>query len=288
MCTNEVNFIGKNSKPLDFRLDLQELGDLRKPPFTVKSELRDSQISFPPLGKHMAADLNRIIRIHSTSGTSGKPAYIGLTAHDIEVWKEAHSRMYWCVGSRLGDRVLFGYGLSMFVGGIPLIEAHQHIRCTLIAVGPREGTARLLNFSSDLKANSATFTTSFALYLIEQIPQTLGRKPKEMGWKKMTVGGEPGGSVPAIRHRLEEEYQSDVRDSGYGGAEMIAGMWADFEEKQGMHFVAQEYCLPEVIDSETLEAIPWRDGMEGEMVYTAIDRECTPLIRYRTRDRVRV
>jgi phenylacetate-CoA ligase len=268
--------------------DFRKLGDLGKLPLTLKSELRESQIASPPLGKHMAADLNRVIRIHSTSGTTGRPAYIGLTAHDIDVWKEVHSRMYWCAGFRPGDRVLFGYGLSMFVGGIPLIEALQHIRCTLIPVGPREGTLRLLNLSNDLQANSATFTPSFALYLIEQISQTLDRKPAEQGWKKMAVGGEPGGSVPAIRHRLEKEYQSDVRDSGCGGAEMIAGMWADCEEKQGMHFVAQEYCLPEIIDPETLEPIPWHDGMEGEMVYTAIDRECTPLIRYRTRDRVKV
>ena len=268
--------------------DLKKLEDLGKLPFTLKSELRESQIASPPMGRHMAADLNRVIRIHSTSGTTGRPAYIGLTAHDIEVWQEVHSRMYWCAGFRPGDRVLFGYGLSMFVGGIPLVEALQHIRCTLIPVGPREGTLRLLNLSSDLQANSATFTPSFALYLIEQIPQILGRKPAEMGWKKMAVGGEPGGSVPAIRQRLETVYQTDVRDSGCGGAEMIAGMWADCEEKQGMHFVAQEYCLPELINPETLEPMEWRDGMEGEMVYTAIDRECTPLIRYRTRDRVKV
>jgi phenylacetate-CoA ligase len=111
---------------------------------------------------------------------------------------------------RPADRVLFGYALSMFVGGNPLIEALQHIRCTLIPVGPREGIPRLLNLFNDPQANSATFSPSFALYLMEQIPPILGRKQAEMGWKEMAVGGEPAGSVLAIQHRLEEEYQTDV------------------------------------------------------------------------------
>lgn len=266
----------------------KKIDDLPKIPFTEKKELRESQIEAPPLGTHTAADLTQVIRFHSTTGTTGRPTYIGLTLRDNEVWKEVHSRLYWCGGFRPGDRVLFGYGLSMFVGGVPLIEALQNIGCSVIPVGPREGTDRFLALSRDLSANCFTGTPSYALYLIDRIPDVIKGDPKELGWKKMAVGGEPGGSVPAIRKHLEEVYQTDVRDSGCGGAEMIAGMWADCEEKHGMHFAAQEYCLPELIDPETLEPIELHDGAEGEMVYSSIERECTPLIRYRTRDRVKV
>ncbi|MFC1858260.1 phenylacetate--CoA ligase family protein [Thermodesulfobacteriota bacterium] len=268
--------------------DFKTIDDLSKIPFTEKKELRESQIEAPPLGTHMAADLTKVLRFHSTTGTTGRPTYIGLTARDIEVWIEVHSRLYWCGGFRPGNRVVFGYGLSMFVGGVPLIEALQNIGCSVIPVGPREGTDRFLGLSRDLGANCFTGTPSYALYLIDRIPGITKGDPKELGWKKMAVGGEPGGSVPAIRKHLEEVYQTDVRDSGCGGAEMIAGMWADCEEKNGMHFAAQEFCLPELIDPETLESIEFQDGAEGEMVYSAIDRECTPLIRYRTRDRVKV
>jgi len=268
--------------------DFKTLDDLARIPFTVKQELRDAQVEAPPLGTHTAADLEKVIRIHSTSGTTGRPTYIGLTRNDIQAWMEVHSRMYWCAGFRPSDRVLFGYGLSMFVGGIPIIEALQNIGCTVIPVGPREGTDRFLSLSRDLGANALVGTPSFVLYLIDRVQDSVQCAPKDLGWKKMAVGGEPGGSVPSIRQHLEKVYQSDVRDSGCGGAEMIAGMWADCEEKNGMHFVAQEYCLPELVDPDTLKPIPFRDGVEGELVYTALDRECTPLVRYRTRDRVRV
>ncbi|MBI4773774.1 MAG: AMP-binding protein [Deltaproteobacteria bacterium] len=254
--------------------DFKTLDDLDRIPFTVKQELRDSQVEAPPLGTHTAADLEKVIRIHSTSGTTGRPTYIGLTKSDIQAWMEVHSRIYWCAGFRPADRVLFGYGLSMFVGGIPIIEALQNIGCTVIPIGPREGTDRFLSLSRDLGANALVGTPSFALYLIDRVQDSVHCAPKDLGWKKMAVGGEPGGSVPSIRHHLEEVYHTDVRDSGCGGAEMIAGMWADCEEKSGMHFVAQEYCLPELVDPDTLKPIPFRDGVEGELVYTALDREC--------------
>lgn len=268
--------------------DLKTIEDLQKIPFMEKKELRASQAEAPPLGTHMACDVSDVIRFHSTSGTTGHPTYIGLTRHDLDVWKEVHSRMYWCAGFRPTDRVLFGYGLSMFVGGLPLIEALQNIGAGVIPVGPREGTERFLSLARELGANAFTATPSYALYLIDRIPGMTKLDPHELGWKKMAVGGEPGGSVPSVRQRLEQVYQTDVRDSGCGGAEMIAGMWAECEEKCGMHFVAQEFCLPELINPITLEPIEMVDGAEGEMVYSAIDRECTPIIRQRTRDRVKV
>jgi phenylacetate-CoA ligase len=127
-------------------------------------------------------------------------------------------------------------------------------------------------------------TTSFAVYFIDAC-QTRGVNTKSLGITGFMVGGEPGGGIPHIRNRIEEAFNANVQEL-MGNGDMIVCVWAECEKKRGMHFIAQGKCYPEIINPDTGDVLDIKDGVQGELVYTSLDRECQPLIRFRTRDHV--
>ncbi len=266
------------------RGDIKGLEDLPKLPFTEKDELRKSQEDYPPLGSHAAASMEDVIRIHSSSGTTGVPTFIGITRHDHQVWTEITARSFFTEGIRKSDIVIHAAGLTFFVGGLPCKDAIEYIGATFVPIGTG-ASDRVVMTAKRLGANVLHCTPSYALYLAEYVRKKYNMDPSELGFRKLVVGAEPGGGIPSVRKRIEEEYQCRVTE-GLGNSDAAPIIFGECPYQQGMHFCAQEYIFCELIDPDTGEVIEMKDGVEGELVYTLIDRECCPLIRFRTRDRV--
>lgn len=264
--------------------DVTEVADLSRLPFTEKSELRESQTAAPPLGRHAATEMSSVIRVHASSGTTGRPSYVGVTRRDADAWAEVAARVYYCQGMRPDDVVLHGFGLGFFVGGLPLAEAVQRLGATFIPLGTG-ATDRLVSAADDLGATVLSCTPSYARYLAEQLPQKFDRDPRTLGIDRVLVGAEPGGGIPAVRDRIAADFGAEVRES-VGNADLFPMYAATCDAQDGNHLVAPDQLLLELLDPDRDEPIEWEDGAEGELVATHLARECVPLIRFRTRDRV--
>jgi len=266
------------------RGDIRGLGDLPKLPFTEKDELRRSQEEEPPLGSHAAAPMEDVIRVHSSSGTTGVPTFVGITEHDQRVWTEITARSFFTQGLRRSDVVIHAAGLTFFVGGLPCKDAIERIGATFVPIGTG-ASDRVVMTARRLGANALHCTPSYALYLAEYVRSRYKMEPSELGFRKLVVGAEPGGGIPSIRRKLQEDYQCRVTE-GLGNSDAAPIIFGECPYQQGMHFCAQEFIVCELIDPDTGEVLEMRDGAEGELVYTLIDRECCPLVRFRTHDRV--
>ena len=265
--------------------DIRTLDDLAKLPFTTKEELRDSQLEQPPLGLHAAVPMARVIRLHSSSGTTGRPSYVGITRNDRDVWIEAVARVYWSQGVRPDSIVVMGFGIGFFVGGLPLHDAIEEIGATFIPVGTG-ASDRLITSIQNIKADQLTCTPSYATYLADYVRHKFRVEPKTLGLRRIQLGAEPGGGIPAVRRRIEEDWGAFVTE-GIGNADVIPVYSADCEERAGAHYLAPDFAILEIIDPESGQSLPFdRPEIQGELVFTHIDRECVPLVRFRTRDRV--
>lgn len=265
--------------------DIRSLDDLAKLPFITKEELRDSQLEQPPLGLHAAVPMAQVIRLHSSSGTTGRPSYVGITRHDRDVWTEVVARVYWSEGVRPDSIVAMGFGIGFFVGGLPLHDAIEEIGATFIPVGVG-ASDRLITSIQNIGADQLTCTPSYATYLADYVHEKFNVEPRTLGLKRIQVGAEPGGGVPAIRQRIEEDWGAFVTE-GIGNADVIPVYSADCDERSGCHYLASDVAILEIIDPDTGQVLPLdKPEVHGEMVFTHIDRECVPLVRFRTRDQV--
>lgn len=263
---------------------VEHLEDLPRLPFTEKAELRASLEAAPPLGHHRAAPLEAVVQIQASSGTTGSPAYVGLTRRDQHVWQEMGARCLWAHGLRPGDLALHGFSVSRgFVGGLPMSQIVLHLGAVEIPIGADAGSDRLLRVMRDLRPRALLATPYFALHLAEQAPRLVGTAAAELGCRIVSVGGEPGGGIPTVRQKIEALWGADCREL-CGGTDLGVAYWAECEGKAGMHETAQEFIHVELIDPDTGDPRPWAEGQTGELAYTALDRECSPLVRFRTRD----
>ncbi len=264
--------------------DIKSIDDLVKLPFTEKQELRESQLQKMPLGKHMACDPHDIVRLYSSSGTTGVPTYIGLTENDIKVWIEQGARYGWSCGLRPEDTVALAVGAGGFFAAAAFQGCFEHLGATVVPIGPG-ATERLLAAFQHLRANALLGTPSSAIYFLDWVIKR-GIDPGSLGIRKIIVGGEPGGSDPYIRKRVQDGFGCKMLE-GMGIGELAPAVWAECFKQDGMHFLAQGNVHVELIDPETLEVLKDpKNGTTGELVYSSLFRECMPLIRYRTRDQV--
>ncbi len=268
------------------RADIRGLEDLPKLPFTEKDELRKSQEGNPPLGFHCAAPMDDIIRIHSSSGTTGVPTFVGITRHDQKVWTEITARSLFAKSVRPKDVVIHAVGLTFFVGGLPVKDAIEHIGAAFVPIGTG-ASDRVVMTTKRLGGNVLHCTPSYARYFADYVRKKQNMEPSELGFEKLVVGAEPGGGVPAVKKRLQEEYQC-LLSEGMGNSDAAPIIFGECPAQQGMHFCAQEYIFPELINPDSGEVMEMKDGAEGELAYTLLDRECCPVVRFRTRDRITV
>ncbi|GLY65591.1 phenylacetate--CoA ligase family protein [Amycolatopsis taiwanensis] len=264
---------------------LVSLGDLAKFPFTTKEMLRQSQAAAPPLGRHAGTGLTEVIRVHASTGTTGKPSWVGVTRSDAAAWTEIVSRAFRTMGASKEDVVLHAAGLTLFVGGLPIRDALEDIGSTVIPIGTGASEKAVLALET-LGVTALHSTPSYARYLAEYV-RGLGRDPREFGIKKVFVGGEPGGGEPAFRARVEQEWGARVTE-GLGNADMAPVIFGEAPGSGGMRFTGGRHVLVELIDPDSGEPVEAEPGATGELVYTSVDRQCCPLVRFRTRDRVKI
>lgn len=260
------------------------LDDLRHVPFTAKDELRASQVEHLPLGKQLAAPLDDVVRIYSTSGTSGTPLYIPVTAGDLKRWVHTSNRSYYAAGIRPHHRVVTTYNSGPFVAGA-VHESMIALGVRMVPVGSGN-TDRLITALSRFQVQAMPGTPSYFLYIAEAARER-GIDPRACGLETLVAGGEPGGGEATVRAQIEEAFNTKVHEV-LGLGEMSISMFGEGPEQDGMNFLARDYIHMELIDPESGEPIPFENGVEGELVYTHLQQEAAPLLRFRSRDRVRV
>ncbi len=267
---------------LETAAQVGELEDIAKLPFTEKDELRRTQAEDPPFGAHLACEPERLQRVFSTSGTTGVPCYLGLTRNDLDMYATNVARGYTAAGFRAGQRLAVGFNAGPFVAGA-VYYGFDKMRCTVIPVGTGN-TERLVTAIQKLKATGISCTPSYGLYLIDWCQQH-GIEPASLGLTNMITAGEPGGGDPLIRGRIEDAFGCRVRES-MGIGDISLSVWAEDDDGHGMHFMARGFVHVELIDPVSGDPIAWEDGAQGELVYTALQREAMPLLRFRSRDHV--
>ena len=256
--------------------------DLPRLPFTEKDEIRQSQAEFPPFGSHLAADPANIVRVYSTSGTTGDPCYMPVTAKDLASWIEISSRSYSAAGLRRGMRTVSAYNAGPFVAGAAL-DTIASLGVCHIPVGTGN-TARLIRALELLRPEALLCTPSYAVHLSELLAER-GIATDQLGVRRICVAGEPGGGEPEIRGRLERAFGAKVCEA-MGIGDISISLWGECEAQQGMHFGGADHVHVELVDPATGAAMEKADGATSELVYTALTREAAPLLRFRSRDHV--
>jgi phenylacetate-CoA ligase len=258
--------------------DAAGLAEVAALPLTEKDELRATVTDENPIGAHLSVGREEIVRIYSTSGTTGTPSYIPLTASDLDNWITGSARSYAASGVRAGQRIVSTYNAGPFVAGAAL-ASFDRIGLSHIPVGTGN-TERLLTAIERLRPEAAVLTPSYAAHLVERAPWLA-----ESSVERVLVAGEPGGGEPAFRAALEEGWGARVTEA-MGIGDIGVSLWGECEERDGMHLGARGFVHPELIDPATGDARPLEDGASGELVLTHLRQRAAPLLRFRTRDHV--
>lgn len=257
--------------------DIKSVDDLKKLPFTYKQDLRDTY----PYGL-FAVPMDQVVRIHASTGTTGKRTVVGYTAKDIDMWAELIARSLTSAGADKSSFVHVAYGYGLFTGGLGVHYGAEKIGATVIPVSGGN-TKRQIEIMKDFGSTILTCTPSYALYLAETMIE-MGIDPKrDLQLKSGVFGAEPW--TQEMRKEIEERMGIMAIDI-YGLSEIVGpGVAIECEHQDGMH-IQEDHFIVEIIDPETEEPLP--AGSEGELVFTCITKEALPLIRYRTRDICRV
>jgi len=255
---------------------INSIGDLKKLPFTTKNDLRDNY----PFGL-FAVPMSEIVRLHASSGTTGKSTVVGYTRNDIATWSEVMARTLTSAGANRNDFIQIAYGYGLFTGGLGLHYGGEKIGASVIPVSGGN-TTRQLQLMRDFGTTVLACTPSYALFLAEAIQES-GINRNELNLKAGVFGAEPW--TENMRKEIESKLNIKAIDI-YGLSEVIGpGVASECMIQDGLH-INEDHFYPEIIDPVTLELLP--EGSVGELVFTTITKEGLPLIRYRTRDLTRL
>jgi phenylacetate-CoA ligase len=260
------------------------LAEIAQLPLTDKQELRATCTDENPIGSHLCAAPSELVRIYSTSGTTGAPSYVPLTAADLENWVTASARSYAGSGITAGQRIVTTYNAGPFVAGAAL-AAFERIGLCHVPCGTGN-TERLMRAIGDLGPEAAVLTPSYAAYLLEWAAER-ELDLRESSVERVLVAGEPGGGEPAFRVKLEQGWGAKVTEA-MGIGDLGVSLWGECEEQDGMHLGARDLIHVELVEPETGSAVELEDGATGELVLTHLRHRAAPLLRFRTRDHVLV
>lgn len=260
------------------------LAALASLPFTEKSEIRASCTAENPIGAHLCVDRSELVRIFSTSGTTGTPSYIPLTRGDLDNWETTSARSYSTAGLRPGDTVVSTYNAGPFVAGA-VLGAFDRLGVCHVPVGTGN-TDRLITAIRLLRPAAAVLTPSYASHLIEAAADR-GFDLRGSSVTRVIVGGEPGGGEPAMRARLEEGWGARVTEA-MGIGDIGVSLWGECEHQDGMHLGGRGIVHAELVDPDTGATVEMEDGARGELVLTHLRHRAAPLLRFRSRDHVQV
>ncbi|TDQ38810.1 phenylacetate--CoA ligase PaaK [Tepidicella xavieri] len=257
--------------------DLKTLADLAKFPFTTKADLRDNY----PFGL-FAVPREQVVRIHASSGTTGKPTVVGYTQRDIDTWANLVARSIRAAGGRPGDIVHVAYGYGLFTGGLGAHYGAERLGCTVIPMSGGQ-TERQVQLIMDFKPDIIMVTPSYSLVIAEEFERQ-GITPDQISLKVGIFGAEPWGE--GMRAEIERKLGIDAVDI-YGLSEVMGpGVANECIESKDGPVIWEDHFYPEIIDPDTGEVLP--DGADGELVFTSLTKEAMPVIRYRTRDLTRL
>ncbi len=251
--------------------DIEGIEDLEKLPFTTKDDLRDNY----PFGL-FAVPESEVVRVHASSGTTGKATVVGYTRRDIEIWSECVTRCLAMAGVGKNDRIMVAYGYGLFTGGLGLHYGAENLGAMVVPVSTTS-TAKQLQLMEDFAATAIACTPSYLVHLMEVLKAE--QKLDKIKLRTALCGAEPW--TEAMRERLEKGLNIQAHDI-YGLSEILGpGVATDCQYHVGSHFM-EDHFYPEIIDSESLERLS--DGSTGELVITTLTKEALPMIRYRTKD----
>ena len=253
--------------------DIQSLADLAKLPFTVKEDLRDNY----PFGL-FTVPMDEVVRVHASSGTTGKPTVVGYTKEDLKTWSGLMARALTCAGATSKDMIHNAYGYGLFTGGLGAHYGIERLGATVIPVSGGN-TKRQITIMQDFKSSVLLATPSYALNLAETM-ESLGVDPKSLSLRVGVFGAEPWSE----NMRDEVERKLNIKAVDIYGLSEVMGPGVSMqclEGKSGMH-IFEDHFLPEIIDPDTGEVLP--PGEKGELVFTTLTKEAFPIIRYRTKD----
>jgi phenylacetate-CoA ligase len=255
---------------------IQSIDDLHKLPFTTKLDLRDNY----PFGL-FAVPMSEIVRVHASSGTTGKPIVVGYTRSDIAIWSEVMARTLTCAGADRHDFIQIAYGYGLFTGGLGLHYGGEKIGASVIPISGGN-TTRQIQLMHDFGSTVLACTPSYALFLSEAIQES-NIKREDLRLRVGVFGAEPW--TENMRREIEDKLRIKAIDI-YGLSEVIGpGVASECMAQDGLH-INEDHFYPEIIDPLTLKLLP--PGSAGELVFTSLTKEGLPLIRYRTRDLTRL
>jgi len=257
--------------------DLKSLADLAKFPFTDKKTLRDNY----PFGL-FAVPREKVVRVHASSGTTGRPTVVGYTQKDVDMWADVVARSIRAAGGRAGDMVHISYGYGLFTGGLGAHYGAERLGCTVIPMSGGQ-TEKQVQLIQDFKPSIIMVTPSYMLNIVEEF-QRQGLDCAKSSLQVGIFGAEPWTN--AMRDEIEQRAGIDAVDI-YGLSEVIGpGVASECIESKDGPVIWEDHFYPEIIDPETGEVLP--DGEEGELVFTSLSKEAMPVVRYRTRDLTRL
>ena len=270
--------------------DIRTLDDLSRLPFMDKIQERESQarsqeLGLSALGMHIVCDPREVIRVSSTSGTTGTPTFTGYTAADTAVTTEVFRRAMPMMGAEPGDVAMHAFVLSMWIAGVPVAAVMEDAGLTVVPIGGTSGAERFAVTAQATRPVQLSCTPSYAAWMAGVLRDEAGIDAGSLGIKRLILAGEPGGSIPEVRERLS---------SLWGGAQIYDGIGAlhssffssfNCDANAGLHFLAEDFVHMEIVDPATGESLPLEDGVSGEGVFTALQKECAPALRFRSGDR---
>jgi phenylacetate-CoA ligase len=256
--------------------DIKGIEDIKKLPFTIKEDLRDSY----PFGL-FSVPQDQVAEIHVSSGTTGNPTVVGYTKDDLKLWGEVMARAFCCAGAKPGDKIQIAYGYGLFTGGLGAHYGALEMGLAIIPCSSGQ-TKRQLKLMTDFKPRILACTPSYCLYMVEEARE-MGLDPLKSSWEIGVFGAEPWSE--AMRKEIEKSWNMLATDV-YGLSEIIGpGVAQECHHKKGLH-VFSDVFYPEVIDPKTGKDV--KPGEKGELVITTLTKKAFPLIRYRTRDIVSI
>jgi phenylacetate-CoA ligase len=259
--------------------------DLRHLPFTTKEELREGQRRDPPFGPQLCAPRERLVRMHVTSGTTGEPVAVGFTQRDHEANSAVGGEAFRIAGVRPDDTIAHCLNYALYAGGIADHMALEASGATVVPVGTGQ-SQRLLELIPQLGISAIFGTLSFPAYLAKRAREA-GVDPRELGLRHIVTAGEPGAGLEAVRSEIEAAWGASVADS-FGMSDIWSTMAGACKEDEGLHLTVGDHAVLELIDPDSEASLELEDGASGELVWTHLRREASPLLRYRSGDLGRV
>jgi phenylacetate-CoA ligase len=264
---------------------LRSLTDLRAVPYTTKDELRAGQEREPPFGAHLCAPREALVRLHVTSGTTGAPVAIGLTRADHERNCAIGGAAFRIAGVRPDDIVAHCLNYALYAGGVADHMALEASGATVVPVGVGQ-SERLLELIPQLNISGVFGTLSYPSHLARRA-RVAGIAPRDLGLRLLVTAGEPGAGLAAVRREIEDAWGARVADT-FGMSDVWSTMAGECGGREGLHLTTGDGALLELCDPDSGAPIELEDGAAGELVWTHLAREASPLLRYRSADLARV